>query len=128
MDMGITASGNADLGVYQASASANLGIQSTRGNSSEVAHKNTRQQSERLSSEIRRNFKTTFKTTVSVEDISSHRHLIQNTTDKLINYEFRRKMRRVAVQLQHIGTFLCWQVYVDEPGKGLGISELVHVS
>jgi hypothetical protein len=61
MDMGITASGNADLGVYQASASASLVIQSTRANSSEVAHKNTRQQSERLSSEIRRNFKATFK-------------------------------------------------------------------
>ena len=128
IEMGVTASGQADWGVYQAQASANLGLESTTQTSSEVAHKNTRQQSERISSEIRKSFKTTFRTTVDIQDTSSHRHVIQNTTDKLINYEFRRKMRRVAVQVQHIGTYLSWQVYVDEPGRDLGVAELVHVA
>ena len=54
--------------------------------------------------------------------------MVQNTTDNLVNYEFKRKMRRVGVQLQHIGTQMCWQVFVDEPGASLGISELVHVA
>jgi len=128
INLGITASGGTDLGVYHAEASADLGLQSTRSSSSEAAHKNTRQQSQRLSSELRRSLKTTFRTTVDIQDTSSRRHVLSNTTDKLINYEFRRKMRRVAVQVQHLGTYLCWQVYVDEAGKDLGISELVHVA
>ena len=128
IDMGVTANGSANWGVYQANASANLGIGSTRATSAEIAHKNTRQQTERITSELRRNFRTTFSTTVDVQDTSSRRHVIQNTTDKLINYEFRRKMRRVGIQLQRIGTFLCWQAYIDEPGKDLGLSELVHIA
>jgi hypothetical protein len=35
-------------------------------------------------------------------------------------------MRRVGVQVQDIGTRLCWQVFVDDPGVQLGLSELVH--
>ena len=38
----------------------------------------------------------------------------------LINYELRRKMRQVGVQIQDIGTYLCWQTYVDDPGRQLG--------
>ena len=37
--------------------------------------------------------------------------------NELINYELRRKMRQVGVQVQDIGTFLCWQTYVDDPGR-----------
>jgi hypothetical protein len=37
-------------------------------------------------------------------------------------------MRRVGVQIQDIGIGLCWQVFVDEPGKSLGLSNLVHVA
>ena len=37
-------------------------------------------------------------------------------------------MRRVGVQVQHIGTRLCWQAYLDDPGVDLGIAELVHVA
>jgi hypothetical protein len=35
-------------------------------------------------------------------------------------------MRRVGVQLQDLGTQLCWQVFVDDPGSALGLAELVH--
>jgi hypothetical protein len=37
-------------------------------------------------------------------------------------------MRQVAVQVQHIGTQLCWEVFVDEPGRGLGLGQLVHAA
>ncbi|MEU1159561.1 RICIN domain-containing protein [Streptomyces sp. NPDC005921] len=43
------------------------------------------------------------------------------------NYDLRRKMRKVGVQLQHIGTQLSWQVFVGDPGRALGLGELVHV-
>ena len=94
----------------------------------ETAHKQARSQSEKLSSEIRREFKTTFKTSVDTTDTSGRRYVLQNTTDKLVNYELRRKMRRVGVQVQHIGTQLCWQLFVDEPGLPLGLGILVHAA
>ena len=37
-------------------------------------------------------------------------------------------MRQVGVQVQDIGTSLCWQTYVDLPGADLGISNLVHIA
>jgi len=53
--------------------------------------------------------------------------VIQNTTDKLVNYELRRKMRKVTVQVQDIGTSLCWHTFVDDAGRDLGIAKLVHI-
>ncbi|MDQ3186182.1 MAG: peptidoglycan-binding protein [Pseudomonadota bacterium] len=94
----------------------------------ENTHKRMRQQTEKLSSEIRKNFKSTFKTVSEVTDVSSTKHVMANSTDELINYELRRKMRQVGVQVQDIGTYLCWQTYVDDPGKELGLAKLIHIA
>jgi len=127
-DLGISAEGGVDMGVYHASASATFGMRQNQKVAQETAHKQARSQSEKLSSEIRREFKTTFKTSVDTTDTSGRRYVLQNTTDKLVNYELRRKMRRVGVQVQHIGTQLCWQLFVDEPGLPLGLGILVHAA
>lgn len=94
----------------------------------ETTHKRMRQQTEKLSSEIRKNFKSTFKTVTELTDVSSTKHVLANTTNALINYELRRKMRQVGVQVQDIGTFLCWQTYVDDPGQALGLAKLIHIA
>ncbi|HKX33666.1 MAG TPA: peptidoglycan-binding protein [Blastocatellia bacterium] len=94
----------------------------------EITHKQMREQTEKLSSEIRKNFKSTFKTVTDFTDVSSTKHTMANTTDRLINYELRRKMRQVGVQVQDIGTFLCWQTYVDDPGRALGLAKLIHLA
>jgi hypothetical protein len=94
----------------------------------ETSHKRMRQQTDKISSQIRRNFKSTFKSVTEVSDVSSTRHVLANTTDHLINYELRRKMRQVGVQVQDVGTFLCWQTYVDDPGRDLGLGSLIHVA
>ena len=126
--LGASASAGAKFaGIYQADASASFSSQATIRKSSEVTHKHTRTQSARVSSEIHRNFKTTFKTVTESTDVSSRRYVVQNTTNKLVNYELRRKMRKVGVQVQHIGTRLSWQVFLDMPGTELGLGELVHV-
>jgi hypothetical protein len=93
----------------------------------ETSHKRMREQTDKLSSEIRKNFKSTFKVVTETTDLSSSKHLLTNTTNRLISYELRRKMRQVGVQVQDIGTFLCWQTYVDDPGHNLGLGKLVHV-
>lgn len=126
--LGVSQSNTVNLYVYQGTVSANFGIESTRKNSREAAHKQNREQTEKLSSEIKQNFKSIFKTVTETTDTRSRRHVIQNPSNKLINYELKRKMRRVGVQIQDIGLGLCWQVFVDEPGKSLGLSNLVHVA
>jgi hypothetical protein len=109
-------------------ATASFSLDSAKMTSRETTHKQMRQQSEKLSSEIKKSFKTTFRTSTEVTDTSSRRYVMQNTTDKLVNYELRRKMRKVGVQVQDIGTQLCWDTFVDDPGQELGIAKLVHIA
>ncbi|MET8630880.1 hypothetical protein ABZW30_45585 [Kitasatospora sp. NPDC004669] len=125
--LGVGASAGGSAAVFHAEASASFNTSTTVKTSSEQTHKHSRAQSSKASSEIRRNFKTTFKTVTESTDTTSRRYVVQNTTDKLVNYELRRKMRKVGVQLQHIGSRLCWQVYLDGPGRDLGMGDLIHV-
>lgn len=110
------------------SATTSFDYSTSQKTSRESAHKQLRQQTEKLSSEIRKNYKSTFKTTTETTDVTSVKHTMANTTQELINYELRRKMRQVGVQVQDIGTFLCWQTYVDDPGKELGLAKLIHIA
>ena len=110
------------------SATASFDYESSQNSAREKTHTSMREQTQKLSSEIRKNFKSTFRTVEEVTDFSSTKHVLANSTDKLINYELRRKMRQIGVQVQDIGTFLCWQTYVDDPGRDLGLSKLIHVA
>jgi hypothetical protein len=111
-----------------AEQSASFDLNTTLQTAREQSHKHMRSQSDKLTTEIRKNYKSTFKTVNEVTDTSSKRYVIGNDTDKLLNYEFRRKMRQVGVQVQDIGTYLCWQTYVDNPGHQLDLSKLVHIA
>jgi len=111
-----------------ANQSASFDMNTTQQTAREQTHKHMRKQSQKLSTEIRKNYKSTFKTVTEYTDTSSKRYVLKNETKALINYELRRKMRQVGVQVQDIGTYLCWQTYVDEPGKDLGVAELMHIS
>jgi hypothetical protein len=110
------------------SATSSFDYANSQKTSRESAHRQMRQQTEKLSSEIRKNFKSTFKTTTETTDVTSVKHTMANTSNELINYELRRKMRQVGVQVQDIGTFLCWQTYVDDPGRELGMAKLIHIA
>ncbi|MEU0795834.1 hypothetical protein ABZ342_37715 [Amycolatopsis sp. NPDC005961] len=138
--LGAGASGGGGFaGIWHAEGSASFSNKTTTNHSSELTHKYTRTQSSKVSSEITRNFKTTFKTSTETTDTNSRRYVVQNTTDKLVNYELRRKMRKVGVQLQHLGNQLSWQVFLGlstdaggtltgtAPGLHLGIGEMVSV-
>lgn len=111
-----------------ANQSASFDLSSTQQTAREHAHKHMRQQSDKLSGEIRKNYKSTLRVITENTDTSSKRYVLTNATQVLVNYELRRKMRQVGVQVQDVGTYLCWQTYVDEPGRALGISELVHIA
>jgi len=128
MKFGMNATVNQSWVSGSASASASIDMATTQQKARERAHKHMRQQTEKLSTEIRKNFKSTFRSVTETTDTSSKRYVLQNASDKLMNLELRRKMRQVGVQVQDIGTYLCWQTYVDDPGRQLGIAKLVHVA
>jgi hypothetical protein len=109
-------------------ATSSFDFNTSQQKSREETHKRMRQQTEKLSTEIRKNVKSTFKTITEVTDMSSKRYALRNDTDELLNYEMRRKMRQVGVQVQDIGTYLCWQTYVDDPGIDLGVAKLIHMA
>lgn len=126
--LGVSTTHTANLYVYQGSGTTNFGLDSTRRTARENTHKQTKEQSQKLANEIKKNFKTTFRTLTEQTDTRSRRYVIENRTADLINYELRRKMRHVGVQLQTVGTQLCWQVYIDDPGAVLGVADLVHIA
>ena len=126
--LGFTATVNQSWGTGNASATGSLNMDKTQQVAREHTQKRTRQQTEKLSSEIRQNFKSTFKSITEVTDTTSKRYVLNNTSTNLINYELRRKMRQVGVQIQDIGSYLCWESFVDEPGEQLGLANLVHLA
>lgn len=128
LKLGATLTVNQSWGTGNATATGSLNMEHTQSTARETTHKRMREQSEKLSSEIKQNFKSTFKTITEVTDTSSKRYVITNPTPELINYELRRKMRQVGVQVQDIGSYLCWETFVDEPGKQLGLANLVHIA
>ncbi len=126
--LGSSLSGGSNILVAHIEASGSMSVEETQKKAREENHKVSRQQSAKLSSEIRSNYKSTFRTVTEVTDMRSKRYVIENKSNELINYELRRKMRQVGVQMQPIGTQLCWQIYIDDPGMPLGVSQLVHLA
>ena len=129
-DIGFGATGNVHQGWIggEANASASFDMKTTQGRAREETHKRMRQQSEKLTSEIRKTVKSTFRTITETTDTSSKRYQLKNSTEFLVNYEMRRKMRQVGVQVQDVGTYLCWQTYVDDAGRDLGLGQLLHIA
>ncbi|MEV0774068.1 hypothetical protein [Nocardia salmonicida] len=127
LTLGVTNVANFRTPIFQDTLTASLSHSNASKDSRETTHKQMRSQSEKLSSEIKENFKTTFRTLTEVTDTTSKRYVIANTTPRLVNYELRRKMRKVGVQVQDIGVQLCWHTFVDDPGSSIGVGQLVHV-
>jgi hypothetical protein len=110
------------------SATANFDMSRSQDQSREVVHTQLREQSTKIATSIRNNFQSTFRSSTEFTDTSSIRHVFNNPGKDLQNYELRRKMRQVAIQVQDIGSYLSWQTYVDDPGRELGVAKLVHVA
>jgi len=131
---GASVSAGASVLVAHGETSASMSVEETQRVAREDNHRTKRQQSTKLASEIRSNVRSMFRTLTETTDMRSKRHVIENKIGPdggapvLVNYELRRKMRQVGVQTQDVGTQLCWQIFVDDPGRELGIGQLVHLA
>ena len=128
MKLGFSTTVNQSWGSGNATATGSLNMDKTQQTGREQAHKRMRQQTDKLSTEIRQNYKSTFKTITETTDTSSKRYVLSNATQALMNYELRRKMRQVGVQIQDVGTYLCWETFVDDPGRQLALPDLIHIA
>lgn len=128
MKLGFSATVNQSWCTGNATATGSINLDKTQENAREESHKRLRQQSEKLSTEIRQSFRSTFRTLTETVDTSSKRYVLNNATDDLINYEMRRKMRQVGVQIQDVGTYLCWETFIDDPGRDLAMPHLIHIA
>ena len=128
LKLGASLTVNQSWGTGNATATGSLNMDATQDTARETTHKRMREQTAKLSSEIKQSYKSTFKTITETTDTSSKRYVLNNTTSELINYELRRKMRQVGVQVQDIGSYLCWETFVDEPGLDLGLANLVNIA
>lgn len=126
--LGFSTTVNQSWGTGNATATGSLNMDKTQQTAREKTQKRSREQTEKLSTEIRQSFKSTFRTVTENTDTTSKRYLLNNSTKDLINYELRRKMRQVGVQIQDIGSYLCWETFVDEPGLQLGLPDLIHIA
>ncbi|MEU8632163.1 hypothetical protein AB0C38_08355 [Amycolatopsis sp. NPDC048633] len=124
---GANVAANQHWGWGSADESASFSLENTQQRAREQIHTTKRDQSEKLTTEIKQNFKSTFRTVTETTDTSTKRYVLTNSSDELVNYELRRKMRQVGVQIQDIGSYLCWQTYVDDPADEIGLAKLVHV-
>ncbi|MEO7512427.1 MAG: peptidoglycan-binding protein [Gemmatimonadaceae bacterium] len=128
LKLGASLTVNQSWGTGSATATGSLNMDTTQGRAREETHKHMREQTSKLTTEIKENFKSTFKIVTENTDMSSKRYVLSNDSKTLVNYEMRRKMRQVGVQVQDIGTYLCWEAFVDEPGRELGLANLVNIS
>jgi mRNA-degrading endonuclease RelE of RelBE toxin-antitoxin system len=128
MKLGFSATANQSWGSGNFSATGSLNMDNTQQTAREEVHKKMSEQTKKLSKEIRNSFKSTFKTITETTDTQSKRYVLNNSTKELINYELRRKMRQVGVQVQDIGSYLCWQTFIDDPGQELGLPNLIHIA
>ena len=126
--LGFSTTVNQSWPTGDATATGSFNLDTTQSEAHDTTYKRMREQTEKISQEIRSSYKSTFKTTTESTDVSSKRYVISNPGTKLQNYELRRKMRRVAVQVQDIGTYLCWETFVDDPARELGLANLVHIA
>ena len=126
--LGFSTTVNQSWPTGDATATGTFNLDNTQSEARDTTYKRMREQSEKLSTEIRSSYKSTFKTVTETTDVSSKRYVISNPGTKLQNYELRRKMRRVGVQVQDIGTYLCWETFVDDPARELGLANLVHIA
>lgn len=126
--LGFSTTVNQSWPTGDASATGTFNLDTTQSEARESTYKRMREQSENVSTEIRSSYKSTFRTVTETTDVSSKRYVISNPATTLQNYELRRKMRRVGVQVQDVGTYLCWETFVDDPARELGLANLVHIA
>lgn len=114
------------IGIVSGSASSDFGYNSSVKRAKEVARRTSRETTTKTARKMKTRRRALTRREVTTEAVSTRRHSMSNPSAETLSFELRRKIQKVGVTLQHVGTRLCWQVPITDPGAMLGLSELVH--
>lgn len=123
-----TGEGGVNFAVWHAGGATAIDYATNLQNSKTVARNNSRETTTKVAQKLTRTFRALTRESREIRRSHSRRHVIRNRSARVVNIQLRRKLRVVCVQAQHIATQLCWQLYIDNPGHDLGLSELVHIA
>ena len=84
--LGSSITGGATILIAHVEASGSVSVEETQKRAREENHKTMRQQTAKLSSDIRSNFKTTLRTVTETTDMRRKRYVISNPLNALVNY------------------------------------------
>lgn len=127
LSAGVAAEGGVSFEVWRVSASASFDYSNSLSLSRRQALERSREASTKAAREVKRSSRLLTRRTTEESRSSTRTHRITNPTGEVRNLEMRRKYQHVGVQVQHLGTTLCWRSYVPHPGQQLELPELVHV-
>jgi hypothetical protein len=128
INTGVSVEGGLNVGVYHASGTASFDFGLHMSRSKKEARKKSREISNKTIKEIKSKKRFLTKKSLETKKENIRRHVINNDTDELMNFELCRKNLVVGVQVKHLGTQLAWQIYIDDPGKNIGLAELIHIA
>lgn len=123
-------SASGSIGVWQASASANLGlttsISQSNQRSNEMATRRLKETTRRASERITKTFSLRIRDVEDITTTNLTRRVIKNEDNQPVSYGLRRVFNRIKVKVQDLGPYLVWQLYLRNPGAGLARSRFVH--
>lgn len=125
--VGVAAEGGVNFPVWHVSANASFDYASSLALSKRQAAERSREVSSKASREMKRSSRLLTRRSTEETRTSSRTHRITNPSAEVRHLEMRRKYLHIGVQVQHVGTALCWQMYVPRPGARLELPALVHV-
>jgi hypothetical protein len=123
--VGVAGDIGASVAILDVGVDASYEVTNTTETSRERVRSNTREAVRRSSEQMRQTQTLHVRTATEETEQSTQRRLIRNTSATVQNYALRRVLRKVRVKLQDLGAQLCWQIYVDEPGYELALSDLL---
>lgn len=125
LQVGISAHGGVNTGVYNFGANLTTNIGLSTQTSRQQIQKHMTALTRKESEKTRNSYSLKFRTLEEVTEFSRMRRTITNNSADPVNYGLRRVLRTMKVKLQSMGPRLCWLIYVENPGLGLGTSEFV---
>ena len=114
---GVKVSGG--FGPVTLSSEVGFNVNSSETNSRKFSSKNSREVTQKASSRVKKEQKTTFRvtTTTEVEDISYRE--IKNDSDQVVRWDFNRLMKKWSIELYRFDVRMTYDIVIPEPASYL---------
>ncbi len=119
----VGADGGVNFGVWSASASAEFTKSTSDVTAAQKASKFSQQITTRQSEKLQRRTKLSTRSVEQTSSLASTRRILENRSDRLMQYGFRRLNYEVVSKVQDLGYELALIFEIENPGRFLARSE-----